>query len=286
MENDVKSKLDELDQRLIAINKRFDDMQWVLGMIIIFFGIVITANSGLAVYLFIDQSDAKRNISDQLQKALKEQDDKLSKDEDDIRRDSHDLLNHASTEVDRQTNFVSGYISNTRSDILEFKSEVDRKLSEGYGDPRVEILGADNLPLQGGQLEAVNGMTPANGFNKPVIRFELRVHNSGSGPTGPLALKFYSDDIPFVGPSDNFDAGHHTDVLYPNIININSLTGGTGVPGAGVPGGFTYIDGFNLDVQKELPPGQYHALIRCYFGPRKSVTADTRVVFVIKSRAN
>ncbi len=289
MEDHAKPKLDQFEQQLEAMNKRFDDMQWVIGAIIIFFGIVISASSGLAVYLFKDQSEAQEKLTAQLQSAVKEQNEKLTQDEKDIKQASQQVLDHASEDADRQTKFVSDYVSGTRADVntwldrgrqdsKKFEEEVNSKVSEGYGDPKLDLLGSDNRSLDGGILGASNGQAiDITGNTHHFVHFELRIRNSGTGPSGPVSLKFYSDDIPFTTLSDDVSAGRYSGYMLPDAVGINRATSGSGIPG----GGFTYIDDFKLDVQDKLPPAHYHALVRTYYGPHRSAVIDTRAVLVI-----
>jgi hypothetical protein len=276
--DDVKAKLDEFEQRLSAINKRFDDMQWVVGAIIIFFGIVITASSGLAVYLFKDQGDSQERMNTQLQNAIKEQNEKLSQDEKDIKKESDEVLGHASMDADRQTQFVSGYVNGTRSEVSNWiqisrddYKRLEDKVDEGYGDPKIDLLGPDNRPLENGVLHAIYTERPS------AIHIEVRIRNSGTGSSGPVSMRVYSNDITFPQESDDLSAGKYSAILYPSGISTNEMTGGAGLPGRG----FTDIGDYNLAVRDKPSQGQHQTVIKIYYGAHRSGVAEAKVVLAI-----
>jgi hypothetical protein len=290
MEPDVQAKLDQVEQQLIAVNSRFDDMKSTLSNLITFFGIVIGAFTLLTGLMFKDQNDLGNELSGRLSDSLKEQKGevdtataKVVSDTDKAidRADQRDnnLLTFTSGTLARSSEEVTHHIEKDDERIRDFESDVDSKLGQGYGDPKLELLGPDNRPLEGGELEGTfdhNYCSTRNTIG--CIHFEVRLRNSGSGSSGPIFFRVYSSKIHFPQKSPDADAGKYSATLYPNVIQDNTLSLGAGLPG----GGFTSIAPYNLDVAETVSPGQYDLLIKCFYGSHKSGVAEAKAVLVIR----
>jgi hypothetical protein len=176
MDDEVKSRLEALDLRVTATEKRFDDVKWYIGGA----SLIFSALALLLGWNFTGERNALR---------------------DDVRSMKTDLASEQTMLREDEKDRLANAINSMR--------ELEDRLKEQFGQaaaPQLQLLDPEGKPLAGSKLVA-QVTKESDGAARLYLRFALK--NTGHGASGPIWLKFYTQkDLPtFVQSLD--------DRLYP-----------------------------------------------------------------------
>jgi hypothetical protein len=218
----IETRFDELDKRLASNEKRLDDLKWFVGGITGVFALLVGT---VTVTANLNFNNEKANIRE---------------DSREIRADIHD-------------------------DWRDFKAQI---LGQVVKPPQIEICADDGTPLENHDVEA--DIHKERNSSRLQLNLLFIFRNSGESMSGPLYIKIYaSDPIQlFTKSSDEpkfqFEAIHDPEGLHPSQI----------------PDRFSFESQLFMPIRNnERPlPGRYPALIKVYYGGGKVAQADFNLV--------
>jgi hypothetical protein len=222
MDDEVKSRLEALDLRVTATEKRFDDVKWYIGGA----SLIFSALALLLGWNFTGERNALR---------------------DDVRSMKADLTSAQTMLREDEKDRLANAISSMR--------ELEDRLKEQFGQavsPQVQLLDPEGKPLAGSKLVA-QVTKESDGAARLHLRFALK--NTGSGTSGPIWLKFYTQkDLRLFDQSLD-------DPLYPTEARVEP---GDLRPG-NLPGKYQLI--YAVDFRLPNPsPGDHQVLAKAFYG--------------------
>lgn len=265
MEEEVKARFDDVEKRLLSVDKRFDDVKWYFGGTSAFLGIVFTV---LAIFTG-KQNDAITKQNDSVNAAIQKQAGDLNTFERETEEDnqrsfaliSGDLQHQQTLAQDGMKDYrssVEGRLSEKSTDLQKSEEEMRAELRLREEPPVLELLGVDGKTLNGQSLVFENNpLLDDRGNEVPnghVISFEVQIRNTGKSMSGPLYLKAYSDDIQFP-----YQVTDGSGFKYSTVIDQSRIP--NQIPG----GGFTKPEFWNLTVVNPVGKGKHPLMLKLYY---------------------
>lgn len=209
MDEDIKSKFEELDKRLQVHEKRYDDIKWYVG------GFAGLVGLGLVIISIL----------------------------------------------------FGNNFNNERTSLRDFENHMRAELESVVKPPEVQILTTAGDPLAG---QEINARLIKNDKGLLLLSFTYSLRNTGESATGPIYIKYYSNDpltLRFES-SDERQRYKYEEYVSPAEIRPNDL-----------PGGYSTLQPINLIIASNVipPNGSYLMLIKVFYGKGKVTEANFKV---------